>query len=285
MDKEDWWAIVHGVTKSSTWHNNSGYNRIKLENESRGECFRYSYLSTTICFPLLPGNIVAFHFPTCFIDTYMGVIKSPIKFRHMIHILWPLWPYHCKLISLSCSSTFINWMQPRCGDPGYRGNPGSIRQVRVLSPWMVERWHGPGGFLGTCNPIQSPSLRHHLATRFSSVQFSHSVMSDSLRPHELQHARPPCPSPTPRVHSDSRPSSQWCHSSHLILCHPLLLLPPIPPSIRVFSNDTMCKTDKLVQTCYIAQGAQLCALWWPRWVGWATGMGRRSKREAIYVYI
>ena len=36
-------------------------------------------------------------------------------------------------------------------------------------------------------------------------------MSDSLRPHESQHARPPCPSPTPRVHSDSRPSSQWCH--------------------------------------------------------------------------
>ena len=46
---------------------------------------------------------------------------------------------------------------------------------------------------------------------FSSVQFSHSVVSDSLWPHELQHARPPCPSPTPRVHSDSCPSSQWCH--------------------------------------------------------------------------
>ena len=46
---------------------------------------------------------------------------------------------------------------------------------------------------------------------FSSVQFSHSVVSDSLRPHELQHAKPPCPSPTPRDHSDSRPSSQWCH--------------------------------------------------------------------------
>ena len=45
----------------------------------------------------------------------------------------------------------------------------------------------------------------------SSVQFSRTVMSDSLRPHELQHARPPCPSPTPGVHSDSCPSSQWCH--------------------------------------------------------------------------
>ena len=47
--------------------------------------------------------------------------------------------------------------------------------------------------------------------RHSSVQFSRSVVSDSLRPHELQHTRPPCPSPTPRVYSDSCPSSQWCH--------------------------------------------------------------------------
>ena len=46
---------------------------------------------------------------------------------------------------------------------------------------------------------------------FSSVQFSRSVVSDSLRPHKSQHARPPCPSPSPGVHSDSRPSSQWCH--------------------------------------------------------------------------
>ena len=47
--------------------------------------------------------------------------------------------------------------------------------------------------------------------QFSSVQFSRSVVSDSLQPHESQHARPPCPSPTPRVYSNSCPSSQWCH--------------------------------------------------------------------------
>ena len=46
---------------------------------------------------------------------------------------------------------------------------------------------------------------------FSSIQFSRSVLSDSLRPHESQHARPPCPSPTPGIHPDSHPSSQWCH--------------------------------------------------------------------------
>ena len=46
---------------------------------------------------------------------------------------------------------------------------------------------------------------------FSPVQFSHSAMSDSLLTHGLQHARTPCPSPTPGIHSNSRPSSQWCH--------------------------------------------------------------------------
>ena len=48
-------------------------------------------------------------------------------------------------------------------------------------------------------------------TIFSSIQFSSSVVSNSLLPHESQHARPPCPSPSPRVHSDSRSSSLWCH--------------------------------------------------------------------------
>ena len=47
----------------------------------------------------------------------------------------------------------------------------------------------------------------------SSVQFSRSVVSDSSQPHELQHTRPPCPSPTPGVYPDSHPSSRWCHSA------------------------------------------------------------------------
>ena len=51
----------------------------------------------------------------------------------------------------------------------------------------------------------------HLLISFSSVQFSHSVVSDSLRPHEPQHTRPPCPSPTPRDYPNSWPLSRWCH--------------------------------------------------------------------------
>ena len=50
-----------------------------------------------------------------------------------------------------------------------------------------------------------------IKVQFSSVHFSHSVVSDSLRPHESQHARPPCPSPSPGVHSNSPTSSPWCH--------------------------------------------------------------------------
>ena len=66
----------------------------------------------------------------------------------------------------------------------------------------------------------------------SSVQFSRSVVSNSMQPHESQHARPPCPSPTPGAYSKLMPIESVMPSNHLILCHPLLFLPPIPPSIR-----------------------------------------------------
>ena len=109
----------------------------------------------------------------------------------------------------------------------------------------------------------------------SSVQFSCSVVPDSLWPHVLQHTRLPSPSPTPGACSNSCPSSWWCHptisssvipfssclqsfpasgsllklmtielvmpSNHLILCHPLLLLHSIFSSIRVFSNELVVR--------------------------------------------
>ena len=62
-------------------------------------------------------------------------------------------------------------------------------------------------------------------------------MSQLCASHKLQHARPPCPSSSPGVHSDSTSIESVVPSSHLILCRPLLL-PPIPPSIRVFSNES-----------------------------------------------
>ena len=67
----------------------------------------------------------------------------------------------------------------------------------------------------------------------NSIQFSLSVVSDSLQCHGLQHARLPCPLPNPRLYSNS------CPSSHLILCHPLLLPSLIFSSIRVFSSESV----------------------------------------------
>ena len=91
----------------------------------------------------------------------------------------------------------------------------------------------------------SKSVSSYFANKFIciisfSVQFSFSVVSSSLQPHELEHARPPCPSPTPGV-----PQTHVHRVSdairRLILCRPLLLLPLIPPSSRVFSSEsTLC---------------------------------------------
>ena len=64
-------------------------------------------------------------------------------------------------------------------------------------------------------------------------------MSDSLWPHGLQHARPPCPSPTHKAYSKLMSIESVMPSNHPILCHPLLLLPSIFPSIRVFSKESV----------------------------------------------
>ena len=67
-----------------------------------------------------------------------------------------------------------------------------------------------------------------------TVLFSLSVMSESLWPLELQHARLPCPSPSPRIRSNSCPLNRWCHPT-ITSCHPLLHLPSVLPSTRVIS--------------------------------------------------
>ena len=74
----------------------------------------------------------------------------------------------------------------------------------------------------------------------SSVQFSRSVVSDSLRPHESQHTRPPCLSPTPRVHSDSYPSSQWCHPAISSSVVPFSSCPQSLPASESFPMSQLC---------------------------------------------
>ena len=77
-------------------------------------------------------------------------------------------------------------------------------------------------------------------SRSVSVQFSRSVVSDSLRPHESQHARPPCPSPTPGVHSDSGPLSQWCHPAISSSVVPFSSCPQSLPASESFPMSQLC---------------------------------------------
>ena len=75
------------------------------------------------------------------------------------------------------------------------------------------------------------------------VQFSRSVASDSLRPHESQHTRPPCPSPTPGVHSDSCPSSQWCHPVIASWVVPFSFCPQSLPASQSFPMSQLFAWD------------------------------------------
>ena len=126
---------------------------------------------------------------------------------------------------------------------------GPLMCVDLCSDWSGVCFRKPYPLLpsGTCSfrvlphgPSWEPSrvVRQHFTTvQFSSVQFSRSVVSDSLRPHELQHAR--SLSITNSQSSLKLTSIESVlPSSHLILCRPLFLLPPIPPSIKVFSNES-----------------------------------------------
>ena len=79
-------------------------------------------------------------------------------------------------------------------------------------------------------------------------QSSRSVVSDSLRPHESQHARPPCPSPTPRVHSHSRPSSRWCHPAISSSVVPFSSCPqPLPASESATKRNELSSHKKTLE--------------------------------------
>ena len=109
---------------------------------------------------------------------------------------------------------------------------------------------------------------------FSSVQFSHSVVSNSLRPHELQHARPPCPSPTPGVHPDSHPSSQWCHPAISSSVVPFFSCPQSLPASESFPMSQLFtwggqSTGVSGLASFLPKKSQG---WSPReWTGWTVG--------------
>ena len=103
---------------------------------------------------------------------------------------------------------------------------------------------------------------------FSSVQFSRSVVSDSLRPHESQHARPPCPSPSPGIHSNSCPSSQWCHPAISSSVVPLSSCPQSLPASESFPMSQLFtwSTGVSALASFLPKNIQG---WSPlEWTGW-----------------
>ena len=106
---------------------------------------------------------------------------------------------------------------------------------------------------------------------FSSVQLSHSVVSDSLQPCKTQHARPPCPSPTPRVHSNSCPLSRWCHPLISSSVVPFASCPQSLPASESFAMSQLFawggqSTGVSASASYFPKNTQG---WSPlEWTGW-----------------
>ena len=108
-------------------------------------------------------------------------------------------------------------------------------------------------------------------------------MSDSLRPHESQHARPPCPSPTPRVHSDSRPSSQWCHPTISSSVAPFSFCPQSFPASGSFPITQLFASGG--QSIGVSASASVFPMntkdWSPLgWTGWISLHFRASDKNS-----
>ena len=119
-----------------------------------------------------------------------------------------------------------------------------------------------------------PFSKHsgRLPSMFSSVQFTRSVMSDSLWPHESQHARPPCPSPTPGVHPNPCPSSRWCHPTILSSVVPFSSCPQSFPASGSFPmSQLLASSGQSVGVSAIAsflpmKNQDWCPLGWTDWI-------------------
>ena len=198
----------------------------------------------------------------------------------------------CSVQFMAPHSSTLAWKIPWTEEPGRLQSMGLLR---VGHDWVTSLSLSCIGE-GNGNPIQCSCLEkprdggawwaavygvsqnrtrlkwcQQQQQQFSSVEFSHSVVSDSLRPLESQHARPPCPSPTPGVHSNSCPSSQWCHPAISSSVVPFSSCPQIPPSIRVFSSESTLhmrwpNIGVSASTSVLPMNTQDWSLEWTGWI-------------------
>jgi len=122
-------------------------------------------------------------------------------------------------------------------------------------PWLLSAWLRHLHYKLRLHFWKSPN--HQIR----SDQISRSVVSDSLWPHESQHARPPCPSPTPRVHWDSHPSSQWCHPAISFSVFPFS---SCPQPLITATNILQCSTCFLIHFPLVPHKAHILHVRRPR---------------------
>ena len=117
----------------------------------------------------------------------------------------------------------------------------------------------------------------HNCTHHSSVQFSHSVVPDSLQPRELQHTRPPCPSPTPRVYPNSCPSSQWCHPTISFSVIPFSSFPKSFPASGCFPMSQLLASGG--QSIGVSASTSVLPMNTQDWspLGWTAWISLQSK--------
>ena len=136
-----------------------------------------------------------------------------------------------------------------------------------------------------CSPQGSLSMefsRQQYWSGFSSVHFSRSVVSDSLRPHEPQHARPPCPSPTPGIHQNPCPSSRWCHPARSSSVVPFSSCPQSFPASGSFQMSQLFTSGG--QSIGVSASTSVLPMntqdWSPLgWTGWISFLSKGLSRD------
>ena len=133
------------------------------------------------------------------------------------------------------------------------------------------------------NPARSLTIIVIYAFDMNIISSVHSVMSDSLQPHESQHARPPCPSPTPRVHSNSHPSRWWCHPAISFSVVPFSSCPQSFPALEPFPMSQLFawggqSTGVSALASFLPKKSQG---WSPsEWTGWISCSPRDSQESS-----
>ena len=158
-----------------------------------------------------------------------------------------------------------------CHLQSHWGPPDAEEKEKAPSRlWIANRWN---------------------TTNNSNSQFSHSVVSDSWRPHELQHARPPCPSPTPGVHPNPFPLSRWCHPTISSSVIPFSSCPQSFPASGSFPMSQLFASGG--QTIGVSASTSVLPMntqdWSPLgWSGWISlqskGLSRVSSNTTVQKY-